>query len=156
MTTDAPDPDKVADAVTHAMMVSDRASRAAGIRLVDARPGDVTVEMTLTEHQVNGHAAAHGGVLFLLADTAFGLACNSRGPQVVAAACDIVFTRPARLGDRLLARCVERELFGRSGIYDATVTRAADGAVIAEFRGRSRVVGAAQPGSDGVRIAEDG
>jgi len=145
------DPQQVADAVVHAMLLSDKASAQHGITLVSAAPGEVTVAMTVTGDHVNGHNVCHGGVLFLLADTAFGLCCNSHGPQAVASGGDIVYARPAYIGDRLRAQCVERGRFGRSGVYDTTVTRGAD--VIAEFRGRSRVIADGQPGSDGVRIA---
>ena len=40
---------------------------------------------------VNGHDIAHGGFLFTLADSAFALACNSRGRLTVAAGADITF-----------------------------------------------------------------
>ena len=40
---------------------------------------------------VNGHDIAHGGYVFLLADTAFAVACNSYGRSTVAAGCDIAF-----------------------------------------------------------------
>ncbi|MGQ0844069.1 MAG: hydroxyphenylacetyl-CoA thioesterase PaaI [Sporichthyaceae bacterium] len=143
------DPDKVADAVVHAMLDTDRASNSLGITLVRTAPGDVTVELVLAERHMNGHGSCHGGVMFTLADTAFGLACNSFGPPAVAAAADIVFARPARVGERLEARAIERTSFGRSGVYDVTI-RSGD-TVVAEFRGRSRVVGTEQPGSDGVR-----
>jgi hypothetical protein len=53
-----------------------------------------------------------------------------------------------RLGEHLIATAVERDRFGRSGLYDVTVRR--DDEVIAEFRGRTRVVAQTQPGSDGV------
>ena len=43
-------------------------------------------------------------------------------------------------GDELEAVAVERTRFGRSGVCDITVTRPADGQVIAEFRGRSRTI----------------
>lgn len=132
---------EVADAVAGAMMRQDRASNAAGITLVQVAPGDVTVEMTVTAEQVNGFEICHGGVLFLLADTAFALCCNSHGPQTVAAGADITFARAAVVGDRLRARALERSRFGRNGVYDVTVTRA-DGAMVAEFRGRSRTIGA--------------
>ena len=79
---------------------------------------------------------AHGGYVFLLADTAFACACNSHGPVTVAAGADITFLRPVRAGDVLEARAAERVVSGRSGIYDVTVTRGDD--VVAEFRGRSR------------------
>ena len=52
---------------------------------------------------VNGHDIAHGGYLFTLADSAFALACNSRGLLTVAAGADITFVASARLGDVLVA-----------------------------------------------------
>ena len=120
------------------MLDDDLASRSLGMRLVTAGPGHATVRMTITDTMVNGHALAHGGYVFLLADTAFACACNSHGPVTVAAGADITFVTPARLGDELEARAEERVRYGRSGIYDVTVTRADE--VIAEFRGRSRSV----------------
>lgn len=120
------------------MLDDDLASRSLGMRLTDAGPGHATVRMTVTDTMVNGHAIAHGGYVFLLADTAFACACNSHGPVTVAAGADITFVAPAKLGDTLEATAVERVTYGRSGIYDVTVTRGDD--VIAEFRGRSRTV----------------
>ena len=120
------------------MLDDDLASRTLGIRLVVAGPGHATVRMTVTDTMVNGHALAHGGYVFLLADTAFACACNSHGPVTVAAGADITFVASAHLGDELEARAVERVTYGRSGIYDVTVTRGAE--VIAEFRGRSRTL----------------
>lgn len=146
------DPQQVATAVAEAMLANDRASQELGIRALSVGPGQSAVELTLNQRHMNGHDVCHGGVLFLLADTAFGLACNSHGPQTVAAAADIVFTRPARRGERLIARAAERTLFGRSGVYDVTIT--SGDAVVAEFRGRSRVVAQSQAGSDGVRAVE--
>lgn len=148
-----PDPLRVADAVTHAMMLNDRASTAAGISLVEAGPGTAAVEMTVTKEHVNGFDICHGGVVFTLADTAFALACNSHGPMTVAAGADITFCKAAAPGDVLTARAVERTRFGRSGVYDVTVTRG-DGDIVAEFRGRSRTIGDTQPGADGMRITE--
>jgi acyl-CoA thioesterase len=120
------------------MLDDDQASRSLGMRLVDAGPGHATVRMTITDAMVNGHAIAHGGYVFLLADTAFACACNSHGPVTVAAGADITFVTPAKLGDELEARAVERTTYGRNGIYDVTVTRGP--ATIAEFRGRSRTL----------------
>jgi len=91
------------------------------------------------DNMVNGHAIAHGGLIFALADTAFACACNSFGPVTVAASADIVFVAPARAGDVLVAEAVLRTRFGRSGLYDVTVRRG--GEVIAEFRGRSHELG---------------
>ena len=77
--------------------------------------------------------------MFLLADTAFACACNSRGVVTVAAGADISFIAPVREGAVLVATAEARVSFGRSGIYDVTV-RSGD-QVIAEFRGRSREAG---------------
>ena len=123
----------------HDMFDRDTASKAAGIELLDAGEGQATVRMTVTADMVNGHAIAHGGFVFMVADTAFACACNSRGPVTVAAGADIAFLRPARTGDVLTAYAKERIVRGRSGIYDVTVT--CEGEVVAEFRGRSRAIG---------------
>ncbi len=121
-----------------AMMAADNASRALGIELAEFGPGRAVTRMTVRDDMVNGHAIAHGGLIFALADTAFACACNSYGPVTVAAAAEIVFVAPARLGDELVAEAVVRTRFGRSGVYDVTVRRVSDDQVIAEFRGRSQ------------------
>jgi acyl-CoA thioesterase len=95
--------------------------------------------MAVREDMVNGHAICHGGLIACVADSAFAFACNSRGVKTVAAAFEIDFLEPARLGDVLVATAEERALRGRSGIYDVTV-RVGD-TIIAEFRGRSRATG---------------
>lgn len=127
------------------MMAADAASQALGIELVDGGPGTATTRMPVRADMVNGHGLAHGAFVFAVADTAFACACNSHGPVTVAAAADITFVAPARQGDELWARAVERTRFGRSGVYDVTVRRgpAPDAAVVAEFRGTSRTPRAA-------------
>ncbi|MBK1785288.1 hydroxyphenylacetyl-CoA thioesterase PaaI [Prauserella cavernicola] len=124
------------------MFAVDEASRALGIELREAADGSATATMRITATMVNGHDIAHGGYVFLLADTAFACACNSHGPVTVAAGAEISFVASARLGDELVATAQERTRFGRNGIYDVTVRREGpDGpVVIAEFRGRSRVI----------------
>lgn len=121
------------------MLDADEASRAIGIELTELSQGRAVATMTVTELMVNGHDIAHGGYVFLLADTAFACACNSHGPVTVAAGAEISFVAAARLGDTLVATAEERTRYGRNGIYDVTVRRD-DGAVIAEFRGRSRMI----------------
>src|SRR5882724_3623569 len=105
------------------MMAADAASHALGIELVEAIQGRAVARMTIRADMVNGHAIAHGGLIFTLADTAFACACNSYGPATVAAAAEIVFVAPARAGDVLTAEAVVRTRFGRAGVYDVTVRR---------------------------------
>jgi acyl-CoA thioesterase len=127
----------IAEAV-RVMWDADLASRALGMELVEAADGTAVVRMQVTDAMINGHDVAHGGYLFLLADSAFACACNSHGPVTLAATADITFIAPVKLGDRLEARASERVRYGRSGICDVTIYRGAE--VVAEFRGRSRTL----------------
>jgi acyl-CoA thioesterase len=131
-------PQETARLAAEAMWASDRASRSLGMELVDVGPGRATVRMAVREDMVNGHAIGHGGLTFTLADSAFAFACNSYNRSTVAAACDIRFLAPTRLGDVLVAEAVERSRSGRDGVYDVTV-RCRD-TVVAEFTGRSKEI----------------
>jgi acyl-CoA thioesterase len=108
------------------------------MKIVEIRPGQAVMAMTVQPHMVNGQRIAHGGFIFLLADSTFAFACNSHNQRAVAAQCDITFIRPGKLGDELVATAREISRSGRSGIYDIRVT--ADDVVIAEFRGHSRTI----------------
>ena len=121
------------------MWRADSASRTLGIELDEVGDHFARVRMTVADWMSNGHGTCHGGLVFTLADTAFALACNSGDDDAVAAACDVVFVAPARTGDLLVAEAHARTRYGRSGVYDVSVRRE-DGAVIAEFRGHSRIV----------------
>ncbi len=119
-----------------AMHADDRAAQALGISAGGIAPGRATARMVVMAAMVNGHGIAHGGYIFLLADTAFALACNTHG-RTIAGSAEIVFVSVAREGEELEAVAEERVRFGRSGIYDVTV-RGPGGRVVAEFRGHSR------------------
>jgi len=118
------------------MWADDPASRALGMALLELGPGHAVVAMTVRPNMVNGYDVCHGGLVASLADSAFALACNSRGVPAVAAGFDVTFLAPSHMGDLLVATADERALRGRSGLYDVTVRR--DDDVVAEFRGRSR------------------
>jgi len=120
------------------MWAGDRASRGLGMEIVAVSPGRATMRMTVREDMVNGHAIGHGGFTFTLADSAFAFACNSYNRSTVAAACEIRFLAPTRLGDVLVADAVERHREGRDGVYDITVR--VDERVVAEFVGRSKEI----------------
>ncbi|NYH78778.1 acyl-CoA thioesterase [Actinopolyspora biskrensis] len=128
-------------APTAAMFDDDHASKALGVELLEAADGRALTRMRVTHEMVNGHSIAHGGYVFLLADTAFACACNSHGPVTVAAGAQITFLTPVHEDDVLYARAVERHTRGRGGIYDTTVFRGEpDSEIVAEFRGHSRSV----------------
>jgi acyl-CoA thioesterase len=134
------DADEVARRCAESMYAADPSSRHLGIEITDVVAGRARARMTVTAAMVNGHGIAHGGYVFLLADTAFAFACNTYEVVTVAAAAEVVFVTPAREGDALVAEATERVRYGRSGIYDVTVRRP-DGTTVAEFRGHSRQVG---------------
>ena len=61
------------------MWSADAASRALGMELVEIDDGFAVVRMTVRADMVNGHGLCHGGLIAALADSAFAVACNSRG-----------------------------------------------------------------------------
>ena len=97
------DPQGLAERSAAAMWAADRASQGLGIRISDVSPGRATATMRITAEMVNGHGIAHGGYVFLLADTAFAFACNTYGEATVARAADIAFLAPVHEGDELVA-----------------------------------------------------
>ena len=132
-------PEETARRSAEAMWAGDRASSGLGMSLNAVGPGTATLSMTIREDMVNGHAIGHGGYTFTLADSAFAFACNSYNRSTVAAAAEIRFRRPTRLGDRLVATATERSREGRDGVYDVLVTVGDE--VVAVFVGRSREIG---------------
>ena len=105
-----------------------------GIRCVDAGPGHAAVTLTVGEAHLNFNGTCHGGVIFALADTAFGLASNSHG--LIAAGIDahIAYHVAARAGDALTATAVEVSRTRKLGVYRVDLTRG-DGTLIASFTG---------------------
>lgn len=129
----------LARACADAMWKEDAATQSLSMQLMSVAPGQAVMTMTVTDRMVNGHKLCHGGYIFTLADSAFAFSCNTYNQRTVAQHCAVTFVRSAKLGDKLVARAVERQRSGRSGIYDVTVSRE-DGNVIAEFRGHSRTI----------------
>ena len=122
-----------------AMWKNDHSSQWFGMQIMDVDEGSATLSLVVQKHHTNGHGMCHGGVTFMLADSAFAFACNSRNQASVAQHNSITYIAPANLGDTLIATAREVSLVGKSGIYDVTVSNQ-DGSVIAEFRGSSRSI----------------
>jgi acyl-CoA thioesterase len=131
--------DVLARAAGDTMWREDRASKWLGMALDELRPGYARLSMTVVEHMANGQGMCHGGLIFSLADSSFGFACNSRNQRALAASCTIEFLAPAQVGDRLTAECREQAVSGRNGIYDSRVTNQ-KGELIALLRGKSATV----------------
>src|SRR5260370_37079290 len=100
------------------MWKEDDASQGLGMEIVEIKPGQATLAMTVRPHMVNGQRIAHGGFIFTLADSAFAFAFNTHNERVVAAQGSITFVRPGKLVARLVAVARGSSQSGRSGIYD--------------------------------------
>jgi acyl-CoA thioesterase len=139
-TENDPGADALARRVAEHLLSREGTGPAWGVAIEEAREGYARIAMTVRPDMLNGHAIAHGGMIFALADTAFAYACNSRNLSTVAQAASIVFLAQAKVGERLVAEARQQALSGRSGVYAVTVTTAA-GRKIAEFQGLSRSLG---------------
>ena len=126
----------LAERVAAAMYARDTATQALGIRVESVGPGRAELSMPVRADMLNGHEICHGGFIFTLADSAFAYACNSYNLNTVASGCSIDFIAPARSGDLLTAKAHERQLAGRTGVYDVEVANQR-GETVALFRGKS-------------------
>jgi acyl-CoA thioesterase len=105
-----------------------------GAECAEAGPGTAVVRMMVCDQHMNFNGTCHGGVLFSLADIAFGLASNSHGRLAAAIDAHIGFTAPVQVGDALIATAVELNRSNRIGTYRVDVRRNDDG-VVAAFTG---------------------
>jgi acyl-CoA thioesterase len=126
----------LAEQVRDAMWAGDHATKMLGMRITSVGPGRATLQMTVRQDMLNGHAICHGGLITTLADSSFAFACNSYNELTVASGFTVDLLAPGRLGDVLTASCTEVSKAGRTGVYDVTVTNQ-HGERIAVFRGRS-------------------
>lgn len=136
------DADKLARKIADTLLAQEGTGPAFGIEIEEAREGYARLRMKVRADMLNGHAMTHGGMIFLLADTAFAYACNSRNVSTVAQNATISFLAPSKQGDVLVAEARETALVGRSGIYQISI-RSSDGVHIAELTGLSRSIGGA-------------
>ncbi|HEX6957487.1 MAG TPA: hydroxyphenylacetyl-CoA thioesterase PaaI [Ferrovibrio sp.] len=139
MTSQKKTPQELADLIGRTAAQRDLAARRLGIELVEMGPGRAVLRMTVQPDMVNSHGTCHGGIIFTLADSAFGYACNSFNRNSVAQHASIEFLRPVMPGTELTAVAELRSTTGRSSIYDMTVSDA-DGNAVALFRGLARTI----------------
>ncbi len=104
-----------------------------GIELVAAGPGTVTLQMRVQPWQMNFNGNCHGGAVFTLADSAFGLAANSHGVVAAGINTHATFQAAVREGDLLVAHSTEASRSGKLAVYTVVVTRGET--VISTFTG---------------------
>ena len=105
------------------------------IDVLSVKTGYAKMGMTVRADMLNAAGICQGGALFSFADFAFAVASNSHGTLALATSADIHFTNPALPDDRLIAEAQELQRSKRTGFYQITVTREADGKLIALFGG---------------------
>ena len=110
----------IAEAASRALFAEDAVLHGFGMQIESVGPGRGRISMTVRADMLNGFRICHGGVMTTLADTAFGLACNSHDAMTVASGLVVDFLAPAHEGDRLTAECREVSRAGRTGVYDIT------------------------------------
>jgi acyl-CoA thioesterase len=92
-------------------------AKALGIEFLDLRRGHCKVRLQLQAHMVNLQGQPHGGVIFSLADVAFGAACNSHGRDAVALSVTINYLARAVPDAALVAEAREIKQGRRAGFY---------------------------------------
>jgi acyl-CoA thioesterase len=100
--------------------------------------------MVLRPDMCNGFEIVHGGIVFLLADSAMAFASNSQPVPALATSAEIDWLAASRSGDTLTATATRTWSSNRSALWDITVTNQ-HGDDVALFRGRTRQV----PGAAG-------
>jgi uncharacterized protein (TIGR00369 family) len=114
----------------------------AGMEVVAASEGAVTVAMDVAERHVNLQGLVHGGMLAILADTACGLAIRSAmepGRLHITTDLDIHYLVPARPG-RILGHGTAIRV-GRSLAFAEASVEDGDGRLLARAQSRFSVRG---------------
>ena len=122
------------------MSEADQAAQLLGIEPGDISDGLATMTMLVRPDMANSQGNCHGGMLFSLADTAFGHACNGSDDTAVIAQASTEFIRPAPIGAHLTARAVRVHQGRLLGTYDVEI-RDEEQRLIVLMRGRSCRVG---------------
>lgn len=105
-----------------------------GVTIDNASPGTVRLSMSVRAEHMNFNGTCHGGMLFSLADTAFGLASNSHGVIAIGIHADIAFCAPVAMDDVIIAEATESSCSKRVGIYRVVLSKQ-DNTTIAVFTG---------------------
>jgi uncharacterized protein (TIGR00369 family) len=114
----------------------------AGMEVVEATAGEVTVAMDVLDRHVNLQGFVHGGMLAILADTACGLSIRSAmepGRLHITTDLDIHYLAPAKPG-RLLGRGKAIKV-GRTLAFAEASVEDAEGKLLARAQSRFSVSG---------------
>jgi acyl-CoA thioesterase len=119
---------------TREIIARDPYAERIGAELIEIRPGWARVTMRLDQGHVNFMGMIHGGVIFSLADVAFGAAANSFGTKAMALSVGIDFLAAADVSDVLNGEVELVTRAGKMGFYRMQVTDSS-GKMIAQCHG---------------------
>ncbi|MBF0425127.1 MAG: hotdog fold thioesterase [Magnetococcales bacterium] len=108
--------------------------RLLGIQVEAARPGWCRATLVVTADLLNPFGITHGGVVFTLAEFAYGVAGNASGETSVGLMTSMTFPASSREGDRLMAEAREMATGSRTRHFQVEVRRG-DGQVVGLFTG---------------------
>lgn len=114
-----------------ALVARDRFASELGIEYVDGPPGPVVLRLAVRDQHCNFAGACHGAVIFAIADSAFGLACNADGMLTPALDALVTYTAPVWPGDVIEATAREIARTKRITTFRADVRRGGD--IVAAF-----------------------
>lgn len=106
----------------HFFKTKDRFAAHNKIEATQVKVGWAQAQTTITQQHLNGVGIGHGGIIFTLADVAFGLAANSHGRVAVTMGADISFFDAAKEGMTITATAEELSLRHTIASYLVSVT----------------------------------
>lgn len=128
------------DAPARHLFDRDPTAAAFGIELLAADADGATVRMTVRPEMCNGYGIIHGGLTFLLADSAMAFASSGDGETALAMSAGIDWFAPAKVGQVLTATARRCGGGNKSVVWDVAIT-ADSGDLVATFRGRTKKIG---------------
>lgn len=120
---DDPPPD--VDGYLAMVRARDAYIRSLGIEVVSAAPEGAETRVRATEAHLNFFGVCHGGLIFSLADTAFGVAANAGPKRAAMIDAHLTMTAAVRPGDELVAVSERVSQSRRLAVYRVIVRKSA-------------------------------
>jgi acyl-CoA thioesterase len=103
--------------IPHKMLSLDPFSQWLGIEILDCEVGRCKVGLTIRKEMLNSMGKAHGGIVYSLADTAFGFTVNTHGRFAVSIETSINHIEALEEGDVIVAEATLESLKNKVGFY---------------------------------------
>lgn len=108
-----------------------------GFELLEVAAGFARLGLTVRAEMINGRGACHEGVLFALADTAFGYASAGADEVAVTSSARIEYLSSVLVGAAVVATARQTHAAGRAIFYEVRIDDGS-GRIVAIFSARGR------------------